>query len=86
MIDATFDTRCVHFIPLAYLRTLAAAKDTPEEVAYIGEDGAQAIRGAFSCVCADTRMGVFLHKASYEWSSLTVFPPSQRWRSSLVVD
>jgi hypothetical protein len=47
MIDATFSTRAAHFVPLSYLRTLAAyaGAEPPEAVEYIGAEGLQAIKG-----------------------------------------
>ncbi|KAI0658573.1 PUA-like domain-containing protein, partial [Cubamyces menziesii] len=45
MVDATFVRRATHFVPLSLLRTIAAAVEAPESVAYIGEDGVKAIKG-----------------------------------------
>ncbi|RPD81319.1 DUF55-domain-containing protein [Lentinus tigrinus ALCF2SS1-7] len=45
MVDVTFVSRAKHFVPLSLLRTIASSTDVPEDVSYIGEDGAQAIKG-----------------------------------------
>ncbi|KAI0711049.1 PUA-like domain-containing protein [Cerioporus squamosus] len=45
MVDVTFGSRAQHFVPLSLLRTIASSPDVPEEVSYIGEDGAKAIKG-----------------------------------------
>ena len=47
MVDATFVRRATHFVPLSLLRTIAAAVEAPESVAYIGEDGVKAIKGLY---------------------------------------
>ena len=46
MVDVTFVSRAPHFIPLALLRIIAAASDNdvPEDVRYIGAEGAKAIK------------------------------------------
>ena len=46
MVDVTFVSRAAHFIPLSLLRNIATSSSVPEEVAYIGAEGAQAIKGA----------------------------------------
>ena len=46
MVDVTFVSRAPHFVPLALLRTIAAASedDVPDQVEYIGADGVRAIK------------------------------------------
>ncbi|KAI3611601.1 thymocyte nuclear protein 1 isoform 1 [Moniliophthora roreri] len=47
MVDLTFSSRAAHFIPLSLLRLVASyssGSDLPESLAYIGEDGARAIK------------------------------------------
>lgn len=46
MVDVTFVSRAPRFIPLALLRTIAAASDNdiPEDVKYIGVEGMKAIK------------------------------------------
>ncbi|EJF62226.1 hypothetical protein DICSQDRAFT_58814 [Dichomitus squalens LYAD-421 SS1] len=43
MVEVTFGSRAKHFVPLSLLRNIAS--EPPEEVAYIGQDGAKAIKG-----------------------------------------
>ncbi|TFK93634.1 DUF55-domain-containing protein [Polyporus arcularius HHB13444] len=45
MVDVTFVSRAKHLVPLSLLRTIASSTDVPEEVSYIGEEGAKAIKG-----------------------------------------
>lgn len=47
MVDVTFVRRASHFVPLSLLRSIAAASEPPEEVAYIGDDGLKAIQGTY---------------------------------------
>ncbi|KAI0774739.1 DUF55-domain-containing protein [Trametes elegans] len=44
MVDVTFGRQTPHFIPLSLLRSIAAATEPPEEVAYIGVGGVKAIK------------------------------------------
>ncbi|ESK94117.1 thymocyte nuclear protein 1 isoform 1 [Moniliophthora roreri MCA 2997] len=47
MVDLTFSSRAANFIPLSLLRLVASyssGSDLPESLAYIGEDGARAIK------------------------------------------
>ncbi|EMD40365.1 hypothetical protein CERSUDRAFT_110960 [Gelatoporia subvermispora B] len=44
MVDVTFKARAANFVPLALLRRIAAASEPPHEVAYIGEEGVNAIK------------------------------------------
>jgi hypothetical protein len=46
MVDVMFSSRARHFIPLPVLRNIAdtALGSLPEEIAYIGADGHQAIK------------------------------------------
>ncbi|KAE9407261.1 DUF55-domain-containing protein [Gymnopus androsaceus JB14] len=45
MVDLTFDSRANHFIPLALLKHISEKVDNlPENMAYIGSDGAKAIK------------------------------------------
>ncbi|KAI0722477.1 PUA-like domain-containing protein [Earliella scabrosa] len=44
MVDVTFVSRAAHCIPLSLLRNIATSSSVPEEVAYIGAEGAQAIK------------------------------------------
>ncbi|PIL37542.1 hypothetical protein GSI_01236 [Ganoderma sinense ZZ0214-1] len=44
MVEVAFGSRVQHFVPLALLRNIASSSELPEEVAYIGEDGAKAIK------------------------------------------
>ena len=48
MVELTFTSRAVHFVPLALLRYIAdlAPQVLPEEIAYIGDHGIKAIKGA----------------------------------------
>ncbi|TBU28751.1 PUA-like domain-containing protein [Dichomitus squalens] len=45
MVEVTFGSRAKHFVPLSLLRNIASSSEPPEEVAYIGQDGAKAIKG-----------------------------------------
>ncbi|KAH9854931.1 PUA-like domain-containing protein, partial [Lenzites betulinus] len=45
MVDVTFVHRAPHFVPLSLLRNIAAASDPPDDVSYIGDEGAKAIKG-----------------------------------------
>ncbi len=45
MVDVTFVSRAAHFVPLSLLRNIASSSDLPDEVSYIGKEGAQAIKG-----------------------------------------
>ena len=47
MVDLTFTSRAMHFIPLALLRYIAdlAPQQLPKEIAYLGEHGVKAIKG-----------------------------------------
>ncbi|KAI0737675.1 PUA-like domain-containing protein [Daedaleopsis nitida] len=45
MVDVTFVSRAAYFVPLSLLRKIASSSEVPEEVEYIGEEGAQAIKG-----------------------------------------
>ena len=49
MVDLTFTSRAIHFIPLALLRYIAdlSPQQLPEEIAYLGDHGIKAIKGAF---------------------------------------
>ena len=49
MVDLTLTSRAIHFIPLALLRYIAelAPQQLPKEIAYIGDRGIKAIKGAF---------------------------------------
>ncbi|KAM5542331.1 hypothetical protein V8D89_003790 [Ganoderma adspersum] len=44
MVEVAFGSRVQHFVPLSLLRNIASSSELPEEVAYIGEDGAKAIK------------------------------------------
>ncbi len=46
MVDLTFVSRAKNFIPLSLLRTIAGAQlsSIPEDIAYLGEDGVEAIK------------------------------------------
>ncbi|THH00102.1 hypothetical protein EW145_g7138 [Phellinidium pouzarii] len=47
MVDVTFKARCAHAVPLALIKRIASAGAAPpEDVAYIGEDGVRALKGA----------------------------------------
>lgn len=48
MVDLTFTSRAIHFIPLALLRYIAdlPPQQLPEEIAYLGDHGVKAIKGA----------------------------------------
>ena len=48
MVDLTFTSRARHFIPLALLRLIAdlPPSEVPEELAYIGQEGIKALKGA----------------------------------------
>jgi len=48
MVDLTFTSRAQHFIPLALLRLVAdlPPSEVPEELAYIGQEGIKALKGA----------------------------------------
>ncbi|KAI0832829.1 DUF55-domain-containing protein [Trametes gibbosa] len=45
MVDVTFIDRAPHFVPLSLLKSIATASDLVEEVSYIGDEGAKAIKG-----------------------------------------
>ena len=47
MVDLTFVSRANNFVPLSLLRTIAGAQLSaiPEDIAYLGEDGYEAIKG-----------------------------------------
>ena len=49
MVDLTFTSRAIHFIPLALLRYIAdlSPQQLPKEIAYLGDHGIKAIKGAF---------------------------------------
>ena len=48
MVDLTFTSRAKHFIPLALLRYIADLNPQvlPKELAYLGDHGVKAIKGA----------------------------------------
>lgn len=48
MVDLTFAARAKHFVPLSLLRFIAdvGSAALPEALAYIGDDGMRAIKGA----------------------------------------
>ncbi|KAI1795070.1 PUA-like domain-containing protein [Ganoderma leucocontextum] len=50
MVEVTFESRVQHFLPLSLLRNIASSSELPEEVAYIGEDGARAIKAGMALV------------------------------------
>ena len=50
MVEVAFGSRVQHFVPLSLLRNIASSSELPEEVAYIGEDGAKAIKSSCSTV------------------------------------
>ncbi|KAJ3751867.1 DUF55-domain-containing protein, partial [Lentinula raphanica] len=46
MVDLTFESRANHFVPLVLLKHISEhVEDLPEELAYIGSEGAKAIKG-----------------------------------------
>lgn len=47
MVDAKFESRARHFVPLSLLRYLAdlPSANPPGVVSYVGEDGINAIKG-----------------------------------------
>ncbi|KAJ3827447.1 DUF55-domain-containing protein [Lentinula raphanica] len=46
MVDLTFESRAKHFVPLVLLKHISEhVEDLPEELAYIGSEGAKAIKG-----------------------------------------
>ncbi|KAF8958522.1 PUA-like domain-containing protein [Flammula alnicola] len=47
MVDLTFKSRAPNFVPLVLLRTIASLSPShiPSEIAYLGEDGVNAIKG-----------------------------------------
>ena len=47
MVDITFVSRAKNFVPLSLLHTIAGAQLSaiPEDIAYLGEDGYEAIEG-----------------------------------------
>ncbi|KAI0650841.1 DUF55-domain-containing protein [Trametes meyenii] len=45
MVDVTFTRRALSFVPLSLLRIIATAPEPPEEVSYIGQEGARTIKG-----------------------------------------
>lgn len=47
MVDLTFVSRAKNFVPLSLLRTVAGAQlpAIPENIAYLGEGGVEAIKG-----------------------------------------
>jgi hypothetical protein len=45
MVDLTFSSRAQHFVPLSLLRFVADHPNLPDEIKYIGEEGASAIKG-----------------------------------------
>ena len=49
MVDLTFTSRAIHFIPLALLRYIAdlSPQQLPKEIAYLGDHGIKAIKGVF---------------------------------------
>jgi hypothetical protein len=50
MVDLTFTSRAKHFIPLALLRYISDLNPLPKELAYLGDHGIKAIKGALVIV------------------------------------
>lgn len=46
MVDVAFHSRAAHFVPLSFLRSLAASSAVPSAVEYIGTAGLAAIKSA----------------------------------------
>ena len=75
MVDVTFKSRAAHHVPLSLFKRVASlsSDEPPDDVAYIGKDGVQAIKS--QCVIA-------------VWSLVKTKPGFslrlKAWRSSIV--
>lgn len=56
MVDVTFSSRVNHFVPLSLLKHISAG-NLPDELAYIGSDGANAIKSKSGTV-SDVKVSV----------------------------